>query len=84
MELHATDAGSDVTVPVRGIRLHRYVLTNLDTSNFSYCPREGYKVASQNYGLVASAVEVTVPVRGIRLHQPLQGLNPALTTLLSP
>ena len=33
-----------------------------------YCPREGYKVASQILGALYGLRSVTVPVRGIRLH----------------
>ena len=36
----------------------------------SYCPREGYKVASLGYkDLDAGVLLVAVPVRGIRLHR---------------
>ena len=35
----------------------------------SYCPREGYKVASVVQLADEIAAWVTVPVRGIRLHQ---------------
>ena len=34
----------------------------------SYCPREGYKVASDPSGTRRLSEKVTVPVRGIRLH----------------
>ena len=37
-----------VTVPVRGIRLHLTSATHL-MSLLSYCPREGYKVASLQF-----------------------------------
>ena len=38
-------AGQRVTVPVRGIRLHLGSL-KVHLKHTSYCPREGYKVAS--------------------------------------
>ena len=42
--LHTSD-NHPVTVPVRGIRLHLVKKTTGNTL-MSYCPREGYKVAS--------------------------------------
>ena len=36
----------EVTVPVRGIRLHRRNFGVAKSRPRSYCPREGYKVAS--------------------------------------
>ena len=58
-----------VTVPVRGIRLHRVYCNAPYGARSSYCPREGYKVASSVVISEADAAIVTVPVRGIRLHQ---------------
>ena len=62
---------AQVTVPVRGIRLHP------NTPGWppwppptGYCPREGYKVASVEKAASDGPDSVTVPVRGIRLHLP--------------
>ena len=41
-----------VTVPVRGIRLHLCLTWRERTTMARYCPREGYKVASQNSGVL--------------------------------
>ena len=39
-----------VTVPVRGIRLHLQHAVAIEDYRMSYCPREGYKVASSSGG----------------------------------
>ena len=57
-----------VTVPVRGIRLHLSAICPMLKPCKSYCPREGYKVASKAGLKVVRKDNVTVPVRGIRLH----------------
>ena len=50
-----------------------------------YCPREGYKVASQVTLLDTNVrTVVTVPVRGIRLHQHMCQNSGASYLLLSP
>ena len=59
-----------VTVPVRGIRLHQQRSLKQQEVT-SYCPREGYKVASIMRFVINSDAYVTVPVRGIRLHPKL-------------
>ena len=59
----------DVTVPVRGIRLHPGPRPSTTSLPARYCPREGYKVASLSVEKFSSVDIVTVPVRGIRLHR---------------
>ena len=60
----------DVTVPVRGIRLHPDKIHVRILCVAGYCPREGYKVASLDRNDNSKKVyTVTVPVRGIRLHR---------------
>ena len=51
IRLHLIDAAAvrsiAVTVPVRGIRLHLCALLAMPARHLGYCPREGYKVASE-------------------------------------